>query len=428
MIPTREQLIQLNHVENKNRQQIAKMFGVSITPVQRWFKEYNIQYVNQRLYKRPSKEELVDLHHNQKLPIAEISKKFNVAQRYCTNWFKEYNIKILKIRRLRKFNVDDTTLYNMHYVEKKSFKQMGIELNVSGRAVALWFKARGWKCKFYGVGTTSGPERDIIKFLNEHNITAKKEYLDKIEYDIVVPTHNLAIEYCGLRWHSELYQPNKLIHLNKLKIATNHNYQLLTIFEDEWLERQDICKSIILSKIKIYHYKYYARKLLLKVVDSTTAQSFYEDNHLQGRTSNVLDSWGLYDDGNLVACLSISRHPRGRSSYVLSRLCFKKYTNVVGGAARLLKIALKHYPQIITWSDNRWSTGEIYKQLGFTKHSDIRPDYSYVKRQKRFGKQSKQKRVIGCPPNVKEHEYMKSLGYSRIWDCGKVCWVINRPE
>ncbi|MFW6130771.1 MAG: hypothetical protein ACOC56_06250, partial [Atribacterota bacterium] len=54
-----------------------------------------------------------------------------------------------------------------------------------------------------------------------------------IELDIYLPDFNIAIEYNGLYWHSELNGKDRNYHLNKTNICENENIQLIHIFEDE---------------------------------------------------------------------------------------------------------------------------------------------------------------------------------------------------
>ncbi|NDB85961.1 MAG: tandem-95 repeat protein, partial [Alphaproteobacteria bacterium] len=60
-----------------------------------------------------------------------------------------------------------------------------------------------------------------------------KKIIAPYELDIVIPSKKLAIEYCGLFWHSEYNRPDPNYHANKLKLCGQQGYRLITIFEDE---------------------------------------------------------------------------------------------------------------------------------------------------------------------------------------------------
>jgi len=80
---------------------------------------------------------------------------------------------------------------------------------------------------------------------------------------------------------------------------------------------------------------------------------------------------------------------------------------------------------VITWSDNRYSNGNIYKQNGFEFDGNLKPDYVYFDRNKHtiLSKQSQQKSKNGYPDNMTEKEYCESIGLLRLWDCGKIRWI-----
>ena len=63
----------------------------------------------------------------------------------------------------------------------------------------------------------------------------------------------------------------------------------------------------------------------------------------------------------------------------------------------------------------------MYEKCGFELECELPPDYSYVKGRERIAKQSCKKSNLlkkGGVGNT-EKEMAKSLGMSRIWDCGK---------
>jgi hypothetical protein len=123
-------------------------------------------------------------------------------------------------------------------------------------------------------------------------------------------------------------------------------------------------------------------------------------------------------------------------NWELLRFCNKLDCSVIGGASKLLKYLLDFtkkagYKRIVSWSDNRWSEGGVYKKCGFLLEEDLGSDYSYyIGQGKRESKQSNKKSNLlkkgatGSMDNT-EKELSLSLGYSRIWDCGKKRWIIN---
>jgi hypothetical protein len=130
--------------------------------------------------------------------------------------------------------------------------------------------------------------------------------------------------------------------------------------------------------------------------------------------------------------MSLGRHHRNtdKSVIVLDRLCFLDNVSVQGGSSKLLKHAVlwakaNGYSKLISWSDNRWSEGKVYEKMGFVLEEELKPDYSYVKDEKRFSKQSLKKNKQEKKTNKTEKELRISQGYERIWDCGKKRWSLQ---
>lgn len=268
----------------------------------------------------------------------------------------------------------------------------------------------------------SKAEQDISDYLNSLGFNFKSDYsiCKPKEIDLYDESASLAVEYCGLFWHTE-DSPNprdKWYHHNKWKTLRDKDIQLLTIFEDEWIDKCDIVKSILAAKLHTLPFLF-ARKLKCQEIDPVVCQQFMNENHLQGQARRGKYCWGLYAD-ELVAAISINSHHR-QEGLVLDRLAFKKGIAIHGGSSKLFK-RCKTLGKIISWSDNRWSTGQVYKKLGF-EGEELDPDYSYASRKKRLSKQSCMKSKIGCPDSLTEKEFMNSKGYSRIWDCGKIRWT-----
>lgn len=253
------------------------------------------------------------------------------------------------------------------------------------------------------------------------------------ELDIYLPSHKLAIEYNGLRWHSELFHDRKY-HINKTKECEKYGIRLIHIFEDEWQKHPEIVLSRISNIVGHSNNRIFARKCELREVDSKTAASFLEENHLQGKVNGKF-RYGLYYSDELVSLMTFGnlRKPLGNvkqeGSYELLRFCNKLDTTVVGGASRLLSYFIKTVrPQtIISYADKRWSVGHLYETLGFRLTHNSQPSYFYIIKGERVNRFSLRKDILvskyGCPPDMSEHEFCKSKKWYRIYDCGAACYI-----
>lgn len=286
----------------------------------------------------------------------------------------------------------------------------------------------------YPVNVFGYTENSIREWLSSNGLTCRKDYelLQGKEIDIYIPERKLGIEFCGLFWHNELSPTtrDRTYHVDKHKRLKQQGITLLTIFEDEWIYKQEVCKSVILSKLGIFSNRLYGRKTDVRSVSTEEATIFLNDNHLQG-SCRFLKASGLYHEGKLVAVATYSQHHRQYDQYVLSRFCFSRNTQIVGGTSKLKNHLLENLPKgtkIITWSDNRWGSGNVYQNMGFTLEKELPPDYSYYKcgsKAIRVSKQSMKKSNTGCPRTVTERDWCLQEGYVRIWDCGKIRWGLT---
>lgn len=279
-------------------------------------------------------------------------------------------------------------------------------------------------------------QREITDWLNSFGFDFKSDVviLEGKELDLYDPAQKLALEYCGLYWHNENSpQPRtRSYHHDKWKRCKEKGIQLLTIFDDEWKGKTEVLKSVILSKLGIFSNRIQARKCKVREVTKEEMVGFCEMYHLQGGNKLSEVCFGLFNEGELVGVADLGRHHRkkDKDSVVLTRLCFKSGTQVVGGSGKLFKACVEwcranSVKNIISWSDNRYSDGKTYESLGFKKAGELPPDYYYVDMfnpKHRISKQSQSKKKANCPSDMTELQWANSRGLSRIWDCGKVRW------
>ncbi|MCK9371460.1 hypothetical protein M0R04_16210 [Candidatus Dojkabacteria bacterium] len=110
---------------------------------------------------------------------------------------------------------------------------------------------RGVRCGKCANNSTSNAEREVGDFLKNYKIDIienNRNIIPPYELDIFMLSHNIAIEYNGLYWHKF---KNDDYHITKTDLCNSKGIQLIHIFEDEWLYKRDIVKSMILSKLGI---------------------------------------------------------------------------------------------------------------------------------------------------------------------------------
>ncbi len=284
----------------------------------------------------------------------------------------------------------------------------------------------------------SGNEVNILNFIKENYnneiILNSRNIIPPLELDIYIPELKLAFEFNGLYWHSELYK-EKNYHLNKTEECEKNNIQLIHIYEDDWLYKQDIVKSMILNKLGKIENKIYARKTeVTEVFDNKLVREFLEKNHIQGFVGSNI-KLGLFYDDELVSLMTFGKRrvAMGKKStndgeYELLRFCNKLNTNVVGGASKLFKYFINNYKpkEITTYADRSFSQGNLYKQLGFEFTSKTEPNYYYIIdgiRHHRFNFRKDKLVKEGYDKNKTEHQIMIERKIYRIYDSGNLKFI-----
>lgn len=291
---------------------------------------------------------------------------------------------------------------------------------------------QGHSCPYHYCNQ-SKPEEEIADFIRNLGFqveTHNRNIINDKELDIYIPELNIAIEYDGIYWHNELFK-NKNYHLDKTIDCLSKNIRLIHIFEDEWIEKKDIWKSMLSNFLGKTINKIYARKCCVKEVNAHIANEFLENNHIQGVCPSTI-KLGLYYENELVSLMTFgkSRHFIGncKYEYELLRFCNKINTTVIGGASKLFNYFVKSYHpmSVVSYADRRWSNGNLYEKLGFTFSHYSKPNYFYVIDNKRRNRFNFRKSILSskynCPSNLSEKEFCRLQKWYRIYDCGTFCF------
>lgn len=273
---------------------------------------------------------------------------------------------------------------------------------------------------------------DYIQSLGIEIQTNVKNVVKNMELDIYIPTHNIAIEYNGLYWHSEKQGKNKKYHIEKTKKCLDNNIRLIHIFSDEWDNKKEIIKKRLSNLLNKNDKKIYARNCEIINLTKLEKKEFLDKNHLQGNDKSMI-YYGLKYSNEIVAIITFGklRNVLGNkikieNEYELYRFCSN---NVIGGFSKLFNFFIKnHNPsKIITYSDRNWTPSDnfcFYNKMGFKFISETKPNYSYTKRynkrEHRFNYRKDKLVSLGCDINKTETQIMYELGFDKIWDTGNL--------
>ena len=289
---------------------------------------------------------------------------------------------------------------------------------------------------------SSADEKEIGEFITSLGFEwhTDRQILNGQELDIYIPAKNLAIEYNGNLWHSEDYGKDKNYHINKLNGCNNKGVNLIQIFEDEFIYHKDI----VLNKIKhilgcnTEARKIMARKCSINHISSTEADAFLSANHIQGFVSSTVYLGSFYDN-TLVAVMTFTKD--SDTQWNLTRYATLQNTICQGMAGKLFAHFVKEFnPETVrSFADRRWTlnaTENLYTKLGFKLTEITKPEYRYynpkVDKHMRFHKFNFRKQLLAkrynLPIEMTENEMAKTLGYTRIWDCGLFKYVWKKEN
>lgn len=265
--------------------------------------------------------------------------------------------------------------------------------------------------------------KEIADFIKIDKIINDRNTIAPYELDIYMPKKKLAIEYNGLYYHSYNYlesKEEKSKHSFKADLCEQNNIQLIQIFEDEWVNKQRIVKSVLNSKIG-HNKRIYARNCYIVEMCSQEFNEFCDSNHLQGHINTKVRLGLKYDNKNVCV---IGFNKKGKV-YECTRFCNVIDYNIIGGASKLLKYFIGKYnpKNIVTFADRRYSNGQLYKALGFTLIGKSDPGYFYVKNGNRYPRTKFQKCRLSKLLSNYNQNYSEALnmfnnGFRRIWDAG----------
>ena len=277
---------------------------------------------------------------------------------------------------------------------------------------------------------------DFLDRLSVRYVRGSRMIIPPLELDFAIPEKNLAIEFCGLYWHSEKIKADSDYHLKKLLRANEAGYRLLTIFEDEWVLNREVVCSRIMNALGLTTRGVAARKLTIRSLSSDEAKDFLDLFHLQGGGARGYLNLGAFDGDALVGCMTFSR---GRIAAGGNQGCIELLRfatdgrNHPGLASRLFQtfVRAEQPGEVVSYADRRWSDGKLYHALGFTADGATDPNYWYLLNGKytrehrfRFRKSELKGRVPDWESKT-EIQIMHELGYFRIFDCGSLRFIWN---
>lgn len=279
-------------------------------------------------------------------------------------------------------------------------------------------------------GQRSAPEEEVVTFLEGLgvNLTRRdRTIIRPKELDIVLPDQKLAIEYCGLYWHSEAGGKTKASHLEKHLLCEAAGYRLITVFDDEWMAQRSKVESTLRHFVGLSPKGVYGRMASIAEIKWSQAAAFLERHHLLGTGSAATVCVGAHDrSGQLIAVMSFGppSDERGATGEIEMKRYVSDGRNHPGLGSRMFRWSIETYgwTKVSAFVDRRWFGGSFKLHSGFKRVGESEPSLFWTIRRERFHRRAFKKAELTAKhgPGLSKHEMMKRDGYSRIWDCGKL--------
>lgn len=329
-------------------------------------------------------QEFLDYCKNHK--IEEILEHYNIKDEDKKNfsWYISNSKKIKYLTFDAKRNIDLESLHGKTYDEiyeenKRWFKDKhSVELFCRNNNIYV-YKEKG----------TSKEELEIREFIIEkrgiENLRFNyRKLIPPYEVDIFIVDLNIAIEYNGSYWHSDIKKDSQY-HLFKSNLLKEKGIRLIHIYDYEWINNKDNIKEYLLAQMNMINNRIYARDCKVKEVGIKECKNLLE-YHQQGMTK-ATKYYGLYHNDEIVLCMLFGRlnNPKQEKDidvWEVKREICKKGLIVVGGKSKVFKFFEKENnpKKVVSFVDNSKFTGNSYIKMGFVLEKVVEARYDWVRK------------------------------------------------
>jgi hypothetical protein len=298
-------------------------------------------------------------------------------------------------------------------------KQCGSEWESSLR------KLRYGKCYKCDAGGSKA-QAEIASFIESLGVNVNKNDRTTIngeqrmaELDVFIPSKMIAIEYNGLYWHNET-QKSRQYHQNKTTMCKNVGITLIHVFEDEWRDKKNIVKSMIVHRLGLTPNRISARKCTTNELSSAQRKTFFNENHIEGDTRSIY-AFGLFNEGTIVAAMSLRKpfHKKHERSIEIARFCTKINTSVAGALGKLTKIAAMkaietNHSSLLTYVDTHLGVQNSWQSAGWTFVNESPERFWWTDYHTRFNRfKFKANKTMG----LSEIDVANAANVVKIWGC-----------
>ena len=291
---------------------------------------------------------------------------------------------------------------------------------------------KGRQCCPHCTNQISVPETQLQSFISSivttPITTGDRKTLKGREIDILIPAMNIGIEFNGGFWHSS-FKIDKQYHYQKWRDCLTEGVELITIWEDDWSEKQDQIKHMLRCRLSsssdlppITH---------IQETTKEEALSFASHYNVNAFPETATAFFTAISRGNIVATLVIEEND---TSAKITHQSFK-YPHE-HGLKELIEFLSEKYQREGTTSiqavtDNGSPDQNVYIKQGFIREEQAEPCMYYLYQNKRISKE-KLEHILLSNPNFTYDPATDSLPEAaqanklyEVWDSGRTTWTLN---
>jgi hypothetical protein len=209
--------------------------------------------------------------------------------------------------------------------------------------------------------------------------------------------------------------------------AQSADVRLIQFFSDEWLNKGEVCRSMIANALGKSSLKLHARDCELVTLQTPASKAFIDANHISGATRAKHHVGLLHEVHGLVGVASTRTPIQKKHGHVaeLARMCFLRGTSVRGGASKLLsrvkELAIQDgFQGLLSYAELRYGEGHVYEHCGLTLVAETTTNYWYTDGARRYDR-FKFRAQPGKPEKVvAEEAHVRS-----VWGCGNKVYLVQ---
>ena len=420
-------------------------------------KKYGVDnYSKTKEYKENLRSKREEIDEKRKKTMIERYGVESISQ--TDSWMIKHMSDESKLDNLKEFMSDPRSFIKSNFVVKPTVHMIAMSIGVNDSSALDRIHKLGVEdCIEIHY---SDMENDVTNYLLSIDSDLEITHNDRIqikpnEIDLYLNEYKLGIECDPTsthnssrnNWNNNISGIPPSYHKMKTDMCEDKGIFLFHIFGYEWTHKREIIESMIKNILGKCDQKIYARKCVVKEVDSNTATKFLNANHRQGAAGASV-RLGLYYQGDLVSLMTFGkmRNTIGTSKnedlsdcWELVRFCSNLNTSVVGGASKLFKHFIRTYDpvRIRSFSDRAHTRGTLYQKLRFTELRRSDPGYVWVDlyTDRAYNRYNTQKQNIKkflhddtIDLSKSEKQIMEEHDFVQVFDCGTVTWEYHIPE